>query len=93
MISIIPILIVFISFIFRTEKINFSQVLGLILSITGVAIIVTRLDLAKLINLDLNKGDLWLLVAMLSWAIYSTCLLYTSPSPRDRQKSRMPSSA
>ena len=23
----------------------------------------------------------------------STCLLYTSPSPRDRQKSRMPSSA
>ena len=24
---------------------------------------------------------------------YKTCLLYTSPSPRDRQKSRMPSSA
>ena len=24
---------------------------------------------------------------------YRTCLLYTSPSPRDRQKSRMPSSA
>ena len=26
-------------------------------------------------------------------AQYSDCLLYTSPSPRDRQKSRMPSSA
>ena len=25
--------------------------------------------------------------------IFNTCLLYTSPSPRDRQKSRMPSSA
>ena len=25
--------------------------------------------------------------------IISPCLLYTSPSPRDRQKSRMPSSA
>ena len=25
--------------------------------------------------------------------LYSNCLLYTSPSPRDRQKSRMPSSA
>ena len=24
---------------------------------------------------------------------YCPCLLYTSPSPRDRQKSRMPSSA
>ena len=37
----------------------------------------------------------------LSWARYvgdereriTACLLYTSPSPRDRQKSRMPSSA
>ena len=25
--------------------------------------------------------------------LYGFCLLYTSPSPRDRQKSRMPSSA
>ena len=27
------------------------------------------------------------------WGVNDTCLLYTSPSPRDRQKSRMPSSA
>ena len=26
-------------------------------------------------------------------AVFGICLLYTSPSPRDRQKSRMPSSA
>ena len=26
-------------------------------------------------------------------SVFITCLLYTSPSPRDRQKSRMPSSA
>ena len=26
-------------------------------------------------------------------SLFYTCLLYTSPSPRDRQKSRMPSSA
>ena len=32
------------------------------------------------------------LVAKIKEAIYG-CLLYTSPSPRDRQKSRMPSSA
>ena len=25
--------------------------------------------------------------------IFTSCLLYTSPSPRDREKSRMPSSA
>ena len=74
MISIIPVLIVFISFLFKTEKINSGQIFGLILSIIGVAIIVTRLNFAILINLFINKGDLWLLVAMLSWAIYSTML-------------------
>ena len=31
-----------------------------------------------------NTGEIWM---------YNACLLYTSPSPRDRQKSRMPSSA
>ena len=29
----------------------------------------------------------------LKTAVTGNCLLYTSPSPRDRQKSRMPSSA
>ena len=31
--------------------------------------------------------------ARITGSIHMTCLLYTSPSPRDRQKSRMPSSA
>ena len=31
--------------------------------------------------------------AQMSLAYINACLLYTSPSPRDRQKSRMPSSA
>ena len=74
MISTIPVLIIFISFIFRVEKINLNQVLGLILSIIGVFIIITQLEFSRLINLDLNKGDIWLLVAMLSWATYSTML-------------------
>ena len=74
MISTIPILIVFISFIFKTERINFNQILGLVLSLTGVTIIITRLNFNNLINLNLNKGDILLLIAMLSWAIYSTML-------------------
>ena len=43
---------------------------------------------------------LWVIVRLLAQRIRATdealadaCLLYTSPSPRDRQKSRMPSSA
>ena len=35
----------------------------------------------------------WIVVAGCGIALSLYCLLYTSPSPRDRQKSRMPSSA
>ena len=41
-----------------------------------------------------QKSFPWLLFISLSiHALFEGCLLYTSPSPRDRQKSRMPSSA
>ena len=38
-----------------------------------------------------NAALVTVLAGTLHWWLY--CLLYTSPSPRDRQKSRMPSSA
>ena len=49
-------------------------------------------------TLQLNKQDVTIssLVPMGNYAIaihFSDCLLYTSPSPRDRTRSRMPSSA
>src|SRR5665213_1109874 len=34
---------------------------------------------------------LWAIFKLGEWFIICCCLLYTSPSPRDRQKSRMPS--
>ena len=40
-----------------------------------------------------DRGDAVLLYHAGILDLHSTCLLYTSPSPRDRQKSRMPSSA
>ena len=43
------------------------------------------------VNQDDDKAFYWTSKAALQGHI--TCLLYTSPSPRDRQKSRMPSSA
>ena len=42
--------------------------------------------------IDPTKGDSFQTDKALA-AIKQGCLLYTSPSPRDRQKSRMPSSA
>ena len=40
-----------------------------------------------------NELDLYYTKVAKAFAQYQPCLLYTSPSPRDRQKSRMPSSA
>ena len=71
MISTIPVLIIFFSSIFKTEKTNFFQILGVAVSLCGVVIIITKMQLERLIHLQLNKGDLWMLVAMLSWATYS----------------------
>ena len=59
----------------------------------------TRINLNKLNSAQL---ELTALISMISYMFigrkdqekaHKSCLLYTSPSPRDRQKSRMPSSA
>ena len=45
---------------------------------------------------DVSKSDLILYTVAgdaLIYELYNTCLLYTSPSPRDKRQSRMPSSA
>ena len=42
---------------------------------------------------DSTDGSLIEPVAMKGLTRYSVCLLYTSPSPRDKRQSRMPSSA
>ena len=46
-----------------------------------------RKDVLKIEDRELTQEELDRL------ALIAPCLLYTSPSPRDRQKSRMPSSA
>jgi len=74
MISTIPVWIIFISSILNIEKTNIFQIIGVILSLTGVIFIITKIDLNLVKNLDFNKGDLSMVVAMFSWAIYSALL-------------------
>ena len=74
MISTIPVWIIFISSILNIEKTNIFQIIGVILSLTGVIFIITKADLNLIKNLDFNKGDLSMVVAMFSWAIYSALL-------------------
>ena len=37
-------------------------------------VIITKADIGILLNLNFNKGDLWMVVAMFSWAMYSALL-------------------
>ena len=74
MISTIPVMIIFISSLLKIEKTNTFQILGVILSLIGVLFIITKADLELLKNLDFNKGDLTMVIAMLSWATYSALL-------------------
>jgi drug/metabolite transporter (DMT)-like permease len=74
MISIIPVFVLFLSSILGVEKFKFIQFLGLIVSFTGVLIIFSHADLSKIINLNFNKGNAWMLLAVFSWALYSSLL-------------------
>ena len=74
MISTIPVMIMFFSFILKIEKTNIFQIIGVTLSFLGVIIIITKANFEILKNLDFNKGDITMVVAMFSWALYSTLL-------------------
>ena len=74
MISTIPVMIMFISSILKIEKTNLFQILGVIFSFTGVILIITKADVEILKSLNFNKGDLTMVIAMISWATYSALL-------------------
>ena len=74
MISTIPVMIMFISSILKIEKANKFQLIGVVLSFLGVITIITKANFEVLRNLNFNKGDLTMVVAMLSWATYSALL-------------------
>ena len=74
MISTIPVMIIFFCWLLKIEKTNTYQIMGVIFSLSGVVVIITKADLSILLNLNFNKGDLWMVVAMFSWAMYSALL-------------------
>jgi len=74
MISTIPVMIIVFCWLLKIEKANIYQILGVIFSLSGVIVIITKADLVILLNLNFNKGDLWMVVAMFSWALYSALL-------------------
>jgi len=69
-----PILILLISTIFWANKTGVQQWAGVLVSLTGAGVILIRGDFSVLANLDFKTGDLWMLAAACSWAIYTALL-------------------
>ncbi|GGF18751.1 hypothetical protein GCM10011611_25780 [Aliidongia dinghuensis] len=77
-----PILILGLAAAIWRHRITARQALGALLAFAGVIVIVTKGDLGRLLSLSFIPGDLWVLLAVLSWSLYSVLLrLWPSPLP------------
>lgn len=56
------------------ERIRTAQVAGILVSLLGVTTIISRGDLAGLLRLSVNPGDLWIVASVLSWSLYTVAL-------------------
>ena len=72
--AVIPVAIILFGLLFKLEKTNKYQILGLFISILGILSIITKLDLNILLTLSFNKGDILMIGAVITWGIYSAFL-------------------
>jgi drug/metabolite transporter (DMT)-like permease len=72
--SFIPIAIVALGWAFLGKWLRPIEALGIAVSLCGVLIIVAHGDPAVLAALQLNVGDLWILLSVLVWATYTLML-------------------
>lgn len=73
-----PLMIVIVAYFVLGEKMNRSQIGGIMLSLIGVLWIVSKGNLAQLGQFQWNPGDLLMLAANLIWAFYSILLRKTA---------------
>lgn len=81
--SLIPILIVLLGSVFFKQSTHPLQVLGIGISFIGVLTIVSEGTPSHLLALSINPGDAIILLAMLTWALY-TLILKGMPPETDR---------
>ena len=72
--AVIPAVIILFCFLFKLDKTNKFQLLGLMLTIFGILSIITKLNLKILLTLDFNKGDILMMGAVITWGLYSAFL-------------------
>ncbi len=69
-----PIFIVILSRIFYRELITLNKGIGILLVAAGVILLITKGVLAKLLNISFAIGDFWMLLAAITFAVYSLLL-------------------
>jgi drug/metabolite transporter (DMT)-like permease len=69
--SFIPIATIALSWAFLSKHLRLIEWLGVLISLAGVTTIVGRGEFGTLAALTLNIGDLWMLLAVLVWALYT----------------------
>ncbi|GGO82760.1 multidrug DMT transporter permease [Marinobacterium nitratireducens] len=74
--SAIPVVILIISRVFLKQAVGARQWLGVGISMTGVLVLLTQARLEALLQLEFNRGDLWVLAGVIDWALYSVLLRY-----------------
>ncbi|MDF1750554.1 MAG: DMT family transporter [Alphaproteobacteria bacterium] len=69
-----PVLITLMSALIYKETVHPLGIVGMVLSLTGVLIIICRGDIQVMLSLAFTEGDLWIVASMISWALYSVLL-------------------
>ena len=77
--SFIPIATIALAFVLLGRRLARMEAVGVVVSLLGVGLIVARGDLDTLLALSLNRGDLWLLAAVLVWGLYTVGLHWRPP--------------
>ncbi|GFO62135.1 DMT family transporter [Geomonas paludis] len=70
-VAINPLLTAVLSALWLRERVTPTQAVGLLVSLLGVAVVISKGSWAVLANFAFNKGDLIMLGAPLCWALYS----------------------
>jgi len=66
-----PVLIAVLAAIFLRQRLGWRMVVGLVLSVFGVLLVVTQGSFSTLLEIGINVGDIWIILATLCWTAYA----------------------
>ncbi len=74
LLSLAPLLIALGAHLFYAEALSAQQGLGIAVSLAGAVTLIARGQFSHLLDLRFGAGDLWMLLAVLVWTVYSLLL-------------------